>query len=280
MTRALHPLCELFPRMSEAEFCALKADIAANKLNQAIVIHGGQILDGGNRYRACLELGIEPQTVEYSGADPVAFVLSANLHRRHLTPGQQAAIVASAQDWAKAQAVGNPQFGNVTGLATVADRAATSGASDKTQRNADKVARAAPELAKQVAHGEISLPQAVRQVEKKPEPEKVAAPAPAIEPEPADDPHADLIADAERLVAENRALQQRVDVLAADDKGAKLNEWITRYHQLEGRLDQAITTSNEAKREATRKGKVLAQIRIFLGVERDSEILPKLKGGA
>ncbi len=200
MTKALHPLCNLFPRMSAAEFAALKADIAANGLHQAIVLRDGQILDGGNRYRACAELGIEPATVEFSGADPVAFVLSANLHRRHLTPGQQAAIVASAQDWAQARSAGNPQFGNVTGLATVADRAATSGASDKTQRNADKVARAAPELAKQVAHGEISLPQAVRQVEKKPEPAKVATPAPAPDPEPQDD----LVAEYEREVAENR----------------------------------------------------------------------------
>lgn len=48
---------------------------------------------------------------------------------------------ASGQDWAKAQTVGNPQFGNVTGLATVADRMDQSGASDKTQRQADKVAK-------------------------------------------------------------------------------------------------------------------------------------------
>lgn len=299
MTKALHPLCELFPRMDGADFEALKADIRANGLHQPIVFHEGQILDGGNRYRACVELGITPAAVEYPGTDPLGFVFSANARRRHLTPGQYAAIVASAQNWELAHSAGSNQHtqkavGQATlpdhqppkdqaatlHLDSVADRAAQSGVSDKTQRMADKVARAAPELAKQVAHGEISLPQAVRQVEKKPEPAKVAAPVPVIEPEPADDPHADLIADAERLVAENRALQERVDVLATDDKVSKLNEWITRYHQLEGRLDQAITTSNEAKREATRKGKVLAQIRDFLGVDCDSEILPKLKGGA
>jgi len=273
---ALHPLCELFPRMSEAEFSALKADIAANKLNQAIVTHGGKILDGGNRYRACVELGIEPRTVEYTGTDPVAFVLSANLHRRHLTPGQQAAIVASAQDWAKARSVGNPQFGNVTGLATVADRAATSGASDKTQRNADKVARAAPELAKLVAHGEISLPQAVRQVEKKPK--LAASPEPAIEPEP--DPADDLIADYEREVAENNRLRERIEAITKADLAAEVDSWSQKYAQLEGRLQQAITTANEAAKQAQRQGKLLRQIRECLGVDRDSEILPALKGGA
>lgn len=88
---------------------------------------------------------------------------SANLHRRHMSPGQQAAIVASAQDWAKAQTVGKPKSGNATGLDTVASRAARSGASDKTQRMADKVAKEAPDLAKKVAHGEVSLPAVVKE---------------------------------------------------------------------------------------------------------------------
>jgi len=50
---------------------------------------------------------------------------------------QQATIVASAQDWGKANVQGqNKITDNVTGD-TVADRVATSGASDKTQRDAD-----------------------------------------------------------------------------------------------------------------------------------------------
>ena len=72
----------------------------------------------------------------------------ANLHRRHLSPGQQPAIVASGQDWARAQPAYRPEkAGNVTGLSTVADRAAQSGASDKTQRMVAKVAKADPDLA-------------------------------------------------------------------------------------------------------------------------------------
>jgi hypothetical protein len=81
-----------------------------------------------------------------------------NLHRRHLTQGQQAAGVASAQDWSMAQTVGKPKSGNVTGLTTVAERAAVSGVSEKTQRMADAVAKADPELAKKVAHGEVPPP--------------------------------------------------------------------------------------------------------------------------
>ena len=52
MTHELHPLCTLFPRMGGAEFDALCADIKANGLREAITLHNGMILDGGNRYRA------------------------------------------------------------------------------------------------------------------------------------------------------------------------------------------------------------------------------------
>ena len=61
------------------------------------------VLDGGNRYRACIDLGLELATHEFDGANLVAFVLSVNLHRRHMRPGQQAAIVASAQDCGQAK---------------------------------------------------------------------------------------------------------------------------------------------------------------------------------
>lgn len=169
MKYELHPLCTLFPRLNGAEFEALKEDIKVNGLRQPIVIHDGMILDGGNRYRACVEAGVDPEVIEYSGGNIVSFVLSANLHRRHMTPGQQAAIVASAQDWSKAQSVGNPQLRNVAQLETAKDRAIQSGASHRTQQMADKVAKADPELAKKVAHGEITLPKAVESISPKKE---------------------------------------------------------------------------------------------------------------
>jgi hypothetical protein len=44
----------------------------------------------------------------------------------------------------------------------------------------------------------------------------------------------------------------------------------------EGRLHQAIATGNEAIRQATYQGKILAKIRKVLRVETNSEILSKL----
>jgi len=172
----LHPLCTLFPRLAGAEFEALKADIVAHGLREPIVVHAGFILDGGNRYRACVEAGVEPILKEFAAADPVAFVLSANLHRRHLTPGQQAVIVSNAQDWSHAHTAGGDRKTDQSAtlhLDSVADRAAQSGASVRTQKMADKLARQSPELAKQVGHGEISLPKALEQLA----PRAPAAPA-------------------------------------------------------------------------------------------------------
>jgi ParB-like chromosome segregation protein Spo0J len=167
MSYELHPLCTLFPRMSGAEFNALVSDIKTNGQREPIILHEGMILDGGNRYRACVEAGVKPETMRFGGGNIVAYVLSANLHRRHLSAGQQAAIVASAQDWGNAQTHGGERKvdqGATLHFDTVADRAAQSGASLRTQKSADKVAKASPELAKQVAHGEISLPKAVEQI--------------------------------------------------------------------------------------------------------------------
>lgn len=271
MSYELHPLCTLFPRVTGAEFDGLVADIKAHGLRQPIVLHGGMILDGGNRYRACVEAGVEPVFQEFQGDSLVSFVLSANLHRRHLSAGQQAAIVASAQDWAKAQAVGKPKSGNVTGLATVAERAAKSGASDKTQRMADKVAKADPELAKMVAHGEVSLPKAVQKVEAK---NKKAAPAPA--PLHVVAPTGDVITEAdlhedpadllEELQRDNEELQKQIAILTADDTKAELHKMILQRDHAVRRQSEEMDKAHKsterekwAKRQLMRCGKAIGE---------------------
>jgi len=91
---AYHPAANILPQMNRTDFEALKADIVTNWLREKIVIYENQILDGRHRYRACLEAGIEPEFRDYEGDDPVRFVLSMNLHRRHLSPSQRAMIAA------------------------------------------------------------------------------------------------------------------------------------------------------------------------------------------
>ena len=90
----MHELALAFPPMTDAEYAELKADIAANGLRQPVVMLDGKVLDGRHRHQACLDAGVEPSVVEFEGGDPVAYVLSANLQRRHLTTGQRAVVAA------------------------------------------------------------------------------------------------------------------------------------------------------------------------------------------
>jgi N6-adenosine-specific RNA methylase IME4 len=93
-TAAFHPFADLFPLMEGAEFEALVADIKANGLMQPIVEYEHAILDGRNRYRACIAAGVTPSFEPFSGDDPLRFVVSANLKRRHLNIEQRAMVGA------------------------------------------------------------------------------------------------------------------------------------------------------------------------------------------
>src|SRR5262245_58355928 len=105
-----HPVANIFPLMEGTEFEALKADIAANGLREPIWTFDGQIVDGRNRYRACQELGIEPATCEWNGRGSlVKFVVSLNLHRRHLTSSQSAVVALEVGPWRAKEAKGRKQ---------------------------------------------------------------------------------------------------------------------------------------------------------------------------
>jgi ParB-like chromosome segregation protein Spo0J len=81
---AVHPLAELFPLLDGAEFADLVKDIATNGVHEPIWTYDGKILDGRNRYRFAQEAGVDCPLREYTGEDPVGFVVSLNLKRRHL----------------------------------------------------------------------------------------------------------------------------------------------------------------------------------------------------
>jgi ParB-like chromosome segregation protein Spo0J len=90
-----HPLADIFPLMKGAEFDDLVADIKANGQRDPIVLFDGQILDGRNRYRACLAAGIKPDVIKGNiwVGNPAAYVISANIRRRHLKAGAKRGLI-------------------------------------------------------------------------------------------------------------------------------------------------------------------------------------------
>ena len=90
-----HSAAELFPLIEGEDFERLVADIDTNGQREAIVVlPTGEILDGRNRYRACDRLRIKPIIRVYACDTPLAYVISLNLHRRHLNESQRAMVAS------------------------------------------------------------------------------------------------------------------------------------------------------------------------------------------
>lgn len=87
-----HEYANLFPMIEKEDLQNLKVDIKEHGLLQPIIMYDNKILDGRNRFLACKELNITPKLEEYKGNKPFEYVISTNLHRRHLSASQKGAL--------------------------------------------------------------------------------------------------------------------------------------------------------------------------------------------
>ncbi len=176
-----HEVANVFPLMEGDEFRELVRDIQKHGQQQPILTHEGKILDGRNRYRACAEAGVEPWVEKWSGASPVEAVLSLNLHRRHLSSGQRSVIaermLPHLQEEAKrrrghGQTAPGKRLGNslpkregpVDDRKAVAQAAKLTGTNRQYVQDAKKLADEAPEMLERVERGEVTIPQAKREL--------------------------------------------------------------------------------------------------------------------
>lgn len=233
-----HPYCEVFPLLEGEAFEELVADIKANGLREEIWMYQGMVLDGRNRFRACQKANERLRTRDFKGTDQaaLALVISANVHRRHLTASQLAMAAAkianlkvgsnqhspkkSAQD-GKGPPKGGPSDAPPISIENASKMV---GAKPRSTERARKVIeRGSKPLQDAVDSGEVPVTRAASVVDL-PRSEQLAAataktaPASNDEPERPDDGE-----DAGALEAAEQDWRARMDkILGADDRLAEM----------------------------------------------------------
>lgn len=117
---AYHEYANLFPMLGYRELQDLSSDIQKNGLQVPITLYEGKVLDGRNRYQACLMAEVELITENYTGEDALAYVISHNLRRRHLTESQRAMVASKVATMrlGENQYKEGPSIGGPKGLST------------------------------------------------------------------------------------------------------------------------------------------------------------------
>lgn len=182
----VHPAADIFPRLPKDELRELANDIKSHGLREAIWLwkdsNSDVLIDGRNRLAACEIAGVIPEFRHYAGSNPVEFIISQNIHRRHLTAGQKAAAAHELKPFFEAKAVerrsqakGKPRGQKAASVS--ADRreekpnrkrksseqaAKAVGSSGRSVERYERVLNTAPDLAAKVKADDISLDRAER----------------------------------------------------------------------------------------------------------------------
>ena len=163
-----HPIANIFPLMTETEISSLADDISKNGLIEPIITHEGTILDGRNRYLACQKANVEPNYVPFSSCDPLSFVISLNLKRRHLNESQRAMVAAKLANIEREDTLkqGSRSANLPIGKISQTQAAKLLNVSDRSIRDAKSILKDAPEKVKAIEYGERTVHQVKRDIRK------------------------------------------------------------------------------------------------------------------
>lgn len=151
---SFHPFAELLPLVKGRQFEELVASIDQNGLLNPIILFGGRILDGRNRFRALERLGRKPiigvDTQNFTGDEEEALrlVVGLNVQRRHLSASQRAMIGADLATLRQGQR-GTNSLQQVSDQLNVSDFLIKAARKIKT--------KVAPHILSMVQDGSISL---------------------------------------------------------------------------------------------------------------------------
>lgn len=184
----IHPACSEVPSICEEDREALNEDIRKNGLQEDLLINeDGLLIDGRNRLLACYMGKVEVR-FKVTKTDPWIVSWSKNIARRHLTTGQRSMFALAWKEHEsieakKRQAHGQTAPGlNAYGKVAISDAGASRdiaaekvGVSGRSIDKAQRIAEQAPDVAKQVKDGSITLEQGYKEASKR-EKEKKSLP--------------------------------------------------------------------------------------------------------
>jgi len=200
----VHAIASLFPMLSDEELDALAEDIKENGQREPIAITLSDlddldslvVIDGRNRYAACIRAGVTPWFDERYDVRPDQigpWIISTNIHRRHLEKGQRAAIAVEYEKVyageAKARKLASLKQntgGTVKEIFPEREGQASDEAgelfnvSGRTVRDAKYVAQHDPETFDRIKQGEVAPSRAAKDLREK------SYPKPRPEPSPED----------------------------------------------------------------------------------------------
>ena len=182
MTDVAHPAADLFPLLPEDQLRELARDIERNGLRHPICLWNGMIVDGRTRARAIAKTNRVPEYQEMdfkNDAECVRYIISTNIHRRHLTESQRAMIASELAKLGR----GGDHTSNAQIKALTQDEAAEQmQVSRSSVQAARKVQEQAPDLAAKVKSGELKVSKAASIAKERSRPTQ-----PATDPDRADD---------------------------------------------------------------------------------------------